>query len=127
MSELSVDQGGDVLTAPPGRRSGVTSKRGLPVIDTARQATRPKRAALKILFANKFFYLKGGAEAVMFDEIDLMKQQQVEVVEFSIELRLVFRLVEGLPVNFAGQETQIGTFVHSFAGGGRQDFQPDPQ
>jgi len=84
MSELSVDQGGDVLTAPPGGRSGVTSKRGLPVIGTAGQAIRPKRATLKILFANKFFYLKGGAEAVMFDEIDLMRQQQVEVVEFSM-------------------------------------------
>lgn len=46
---------------------------------------RPRQhAPLKVLFANKFFYLKGGAETVMFDEIDLMKRHQVDVVEFSM-------------------------------------------
>jgi glycosyltransferase involved in cell wall biosynthesis len=84
MNELSIDEGSDVLTASSGRQSGVTSKRGRAMIDTARQATRLKQGPLKILFANKFFYLKGGAEAVMFDEIDLMKEAHVDVVEFSM-------------------------------------------
>jgi glycosyltransferase involved in cell wall biosynthesis len=84
MSEPSVDQGGDVMAGSSDRKSGVWRERGLTVIDTARQVRSPKQAALKILFANKFFYLKGGAEAVMFDEIDLMKKQDVDVVEFSM-------------------------------------------
>jgi glycosyltransferase involved in cell wall biosynthesis len=84
MSEPSVDQDGDVMVGLSSRKSGVWRERGLTVIDTARQVRSPKRAALKILFANKFFYLKGGAEAVMFDEIDLMKKHEVDVVEFSM-------------------------------------------
>jgi glycosyltransferase involved in cell wall biosynthesis len=84
MSEPSVDQGGDVLAGSSGRKSGVRRERGLTVIDTARQVRSPEQATLKILFANKFFYLKGGAEAVMFDEIDLMKKHKVDVVEFSM-------------------------------------------
>jgi glycosyltransferase involved in cell wall biosynthesis len=43
-----------------------------------------KTAPLKILFANKFFYPKGGAETVMFDEIDLMRKRAIDVVEFSM-------------------------------------------
>ncbi|MBR0696599.1 glycosyltransferase family 4 protein [Bradyrhizobium lablabi] len=77
------DQGGGVLAGSSSHKTGVWKERRLTAIDTARQV-RPPKAALKVLFANKFFYLKGGAEAVMFDEIDLMKKHAVDVVEFSM-------------------------------------------
>jgi glycosyltransferase involved in cell wall biosynthesis len=84
MSVPSVDQGGDVLAGSSGRNSSVRKERGFTPIDTAWQVNPPKHAPLKVLFANKFFYLKGGAEAVMFDEIDLMTKHEVDVVEFSM-------------------------------------------
>ena len=37
-------------------------------------AVRPEQAPLKILFANKFFFLNGGSEVVMFDEMELMRK-----------------------------------------------------
>ena len=40
---------------------------------------------MKVLFANKFFFAKGGAEVVMFDEMELMKRYELEVVEFSMQ------------------------------------------
>ena len=40
---------------------------------------------MKVLFANKFFFRKGGAEAVMFDEIEIMRRCEVDVVEFSMQ------------------------------------------
>lgn len=39
---------------------------------------------MKILFANKFFFRNGGSEGVMFDEIELMKRYENDVVEFSM-------------------------------------------
>ena len=42
------------------------------------------RRTLKVLFANKFFFRNGGSEAVMFDEMELMRQRNVDVIEFSM-------------------------------------------
>ncbi|WP_448042739.1 glycosyltransferase family 4 protein [Bradyrhizobium liaoningense] len=42
------------------------------------------RRALKVLFANKFFFRNGGSEVVMFDEMELMRRRNVDVVEFSM-------------------------------------------
>jgi glycosyltransferase involved in cell wall biosynthesis len=39
----------------------------------------------KVLFANKFFFAKGGAEAVFLDEIALMRSYGVGVAEFSMQ------------------------------------------
>jgi glycosyltransferase involved in cell wall biosynthesis len=39
---------------------------------------------LKVLFANKFFFLNGGSEVVMFDEMELMRKYRVEVAEISM-------------------------------------------
>lgn len=46
-------------------------------------ALAPRR--MKVLFANKFFFVKGGAEVVMLDEIELLKKYQLETVEFSMQ------------------------------------------
>jgi glycosyltransferase involved in cell wall biosynthesis len=40
---------------------------------------------LKVLFANKFFFRNGGSEVVMFDEMELMRSRNVDVVEFSMQ------------------------------------------
>jgi glycosyltransferase involved in cell wall biosynthesis len=40
---------------------------------------------LKILFANKFFFLNGGSEVVMFDEMELMRAHSLDVIEFSMQ------------------------------------------
>jgi glycosyltransferase involved in cell wall biosynthesis len=45
---------------------------------------RLERNNLKILFANKFLFLNGGSEVVMFDEIAYMRERNVDVVEFSM-------------------------------------------
>jgi glycosyltransferase involved in cell wall biosynthesis len=51
---------------------------------------RPKKgengqsSALKVLFANKFFFRNGGSEVVMFDEMEQMRRRNVGVVEFSM-------------------------------------------
>lgn len=84
MNVPSADQGVDVSTRSSSRKSRAWKERGFTLIDTARKIKPSKQAPLKVLFANKFFYLKGGAEAVMFDEIDLMKKHDVDVVEFSM-------------------------------------------
>jgi glycosyltransferase involved in cell wall biosynthesis len=39
---------------------------------------------IKVLFANKFFFLNGGSEVVMFDEMQLMRKFQVDVAEISM-------------------------------------------
>lgn len=44
----------------------------------------PDRHAPKVLFANKFFFRNGGSEVVMFDEMELMRRRNVDVVEFSM-------------------------------------------
>lgn len=39
---------------------------------------------MKILFANKFFFRNGGSEVVMFNEMDLMRESDNDVIEFSM-------------------------------------------
>ncbi|RNM05950.1 glycosyltransferase family 4 protein [Dickeya undicola] len=40
---------------------------------------------MKVLLVNKFFYIKGGAETVYFQEIDMLKKAGVEVIDFSMQ------------------------------------------
>ena len=40
---------------------------------------------MKILFVNKFFFIKGGAETVFFQERDAMLQAGYQVVDFSMQ------------------------------------------
>jgi len=40
---------------------------------------------MKILFANKFFYLNGGSETVFFQERNFLKEQGAEVIDFSMQ------------------------------------------
>ena len=40
---------------------------------------------MKILFVNKFFFIKGGAETVYFQERDAMLQAGYQVVDFSMQ------------------------------------------
>lgn len=47
---------------------------------TGSAAKRPRR----IVFANKFFFLNGGSEVVMFDEMELMKKHGLDVIDFSM-------------------------------------------
>ena len=114
MSEPSIDHSVGVAAGLLSRhvdrvRSGAQAS----PIRTGRKATRqvssPEQAALKILFANKFFFLNGGSEVVMFDEMELMRKYELDVIEFSmhdprnfpIEVRILFRLAKGLPVELA--------------------------
>lgn len=83
MNMHSIDQDGDVLAGSPGQKSHRWKEHGFTLTPTPEIETS-QHAPLKVLFANKFFYLKGGAETVMFDEIDLMRKNEVDVVEFSM-------------------------------------------
>ena len=40
---------------------------------------------MKVLYANKYFFRKGGAETVMFDEMSYMRHSNVEVIEFAMD------------------------------------------
>lgn len=40
---------------------------------------------MKILLVNKYFYIKGGAETVCFQERDMLKKSGVEVIDFSMQ------------------------------------------
>ena len=40
---------------------------------------------MKVLLVNKFFFIKGGAETVYFQERDMLKQAGVQVIDFSIQ------------------------------------------
>ena len=87
MSGLSTDHGLDTLVAtPPGTPLGAWDAPQLDpaLIDDRRQVNSQKDRIRKILFANKFFFLNGGSEVVMFDEMELMKKSGLDVVEFSM-------------------------------------------
>ncbi len=58
--------------------------RSIAATKSLRRNVRTASAAMKILFANKFFFRNGGAEGVLFDEIDLMKRFENDVIEFSM-------------------------------------------
>lgn len=83
MNVRALDHGGEVLTGSPGQRSNAWNAHNL-ALARATERESPDHPPLKILFANKFFYLKGGAETVMFDEIDLLRKHDVDVIEFSM-------------------------------------------
>ena len=40
---------------------------------------------MKILLANKFFYLNGGSERVFFQERDFLLEQGINVIDFSMD------------------------------------------
>jgi glycosyltransferase involved in cell wall biosynthesis len=40
---------------------------------------------VKVLYANKYFFRKGGAETVIFDEMSFMRNSNVEVIEFAMD------------------------------------------
>ena len=40
---------------------------------------------MKILLVNKFFFMKGGAETVYFQERDMLLSEGVDIVEFSMK------------------------------------------
>lgn len=40
---------------------------------------------MKILLVNKFFFMKGGAETVYFQERDMLLSEGVKIVEFSMQ------------------------------------------
>ena len=76
-------QDGDLLTGLPDRPANTGTEYGVRATPLATRIPR-EDAPLKVMFANKFFYAKGGAETVLFDEIDLMKARGFEVVAFSM-------------------------------------------
>jgi glycosyltransferase involved in cell wall biosynthesis len=87
MSGPSTGHGLDTIVArPSGTPPGTWSTPQLdPAVIGARwQISAPEHPTRKILFANKFFFLNGGSEAVMFDEMELMKKSGLDVVEFSM-------------------------------------------
>src|SRR5438105_7048554 len=89
MSESSIDHSVDAKAGLRSRHVGSRLEWSIDKPDpTEREVTRqvglPKQAALKILFANKFFFLNGGSEVVMFDEMELMRKYELDVVEFSM-------------------------------------------
>src|SRR5258708_6164675 len=89
MSEPSIDHSTDVMAGFPSRHARphlewTERHPDLTASEETRQASSPKQAAMKILFANKFFFLNGGSEAVMFDEMELMRKFGLDVIEFSM-------------------------------------------
>jgi len=89
MSEPPGDHSVDVMAGLPGRQIGPrpawsTGKPDPTEREAKREVGLPEQAALKILFANKFFFLNGGSEVVMFDEMELMRMYELDVVEFSM-------------------------------------------
>jgi glycosyltransferase involved in cell wall biosynthesis len=89
MSEPSIDQGIDAMAGLASRHARPhlawsTRHPDLTASKEIREASSPKQSALKILFANKFFFLNGGSEAVMFDEMQLMRKYELDVIEFSM-------------------------------------------
>jgi glycosyltransferase involved in cell wall biosynthesis len=89
MSEPSIDRGIDAMAGLASHharpRLASSARHPDPAAGTQmKEATSPNQSALKILFANKFFFLNGGSEAVMFDEMQLMRKYELDVIEFSM-------------------------------------------
>ncbi|MCU4137975.1 MAG: Glycosyltransferase involved in cell wall bisynthesis [Thermodesulfobacteria bacterium] len=40
---------------------------------------------MKVLFVNKFFYLKGGSERVLFQEREYLLNNGIKVIDFSMQ------------------------------------------
>ena len=89
MSDSSIDDSVSKMAGVDSRHLKEPLDRSTRYADVAasnaiRHAASSRGTALKILFANKFFFLNGGSEAVMFDEMELMKECGVDVIEFSM-------------------------------------------
>jgi glycosyltransferase involved in cell wall biosynthesis len=89
MSDPSIDDSVSAMAGLASRRARAPLERGtryadLTASNAIRHAASSSGSALKILFANKFFFLNGGSEAVMFDEMELMKGYGFDVIEFSM-------------------------------------------
>lgn len=89
MSEPSIDYSAGIANWLSGRRDGhrlqwLTDRSDRTGREAPWRRNRPQQAPLKILFANKFFFLNGGSEVVMFDEMELMRKHSVDVLEFSM-------------------------------------------
>ena len=86
MTEAPLDLGYDRANMRPNLHSTVRSTTAV-LFDKSRQPKNgedDQRPDLKILFANKFFFRNGGSEAVMFDEMELLRRRNVGVIEFSM-------------------------------------------
>jgi len=86
MTEAPLDLGYDRANMRPNLHSTVRSTTAV-LFDKSRQPKNgedDQRSDLKILFANKFFFRNGGSDAVMFDEMELLRRRNVGVVEFSM-------------------------------------------
>ena len=53
--------------------------------EQARSARTVRGRRPKVLVANKFFFLNGGSEAVMFQEMELMRQAGLDVIEIAMQ------------------------------------------
>jgi glycosyltransferase involved in cell wall biosynthesis len=89
MNEPSIDHSISTVGELTGRRDGHCLQWSIDASDQARREAPgrlnlPQQAPLKILFANKFFFLNGGSEVVMFDEMELMRKYELDVIEFSM-------------------------------------------
>jgi glycosyltransferase involved in cell wall biosynthesis len=89
MSRPSIDQCVEARSSLPARHTSMHPKREGTLSETDRGRTdkavgAPKQGTMKILFANKFFFLNGGSEAVMFDEMEMMRRHNVDVLEISM-------------------------------------------
>ena len=83
-------------------------------------------AAMKVLYANKYFFRKGGAETVMFDEINYMRHFNVEVIEFSMDnakspiaVFFVLCFETGLQLAVATNQDQVRRNLYTFSGSGQ--------
>jgi glycosyltransferase involved in cell wall biosynthesis len=89
MSEPSIGHSVGIVGGLSGRCGGrrlewSTDKSDQAGREAPGRVNRPQQAPLKILFANKFFFLNGGSEVVMFDEMELMRKYELDVIEFSM-------------------------------------------
>jgi glycosyltransferase involved in cell wall biosynthesis len=89
MNEPSIDHSISTVGELTGRRDAHCLQWSIDASDQARREAPgrlnlPQQAPLKILFANKFFFLNGGSEVVMFDEMELMRKYELDVIEFSM-------------------------------------------
>ena len=128
MSEVSTDHGVDEFAALPGRHAKThvewnERQADLAAGNVTKQTSSRNQRVKKILFANKFFFLNGGSEVVMFDEMELMKKNDLDVIEFSMndarnfpsKYESYFVAQKGYRSNSRVQSDQVRTFTHSFA------------
>jgi glycosyltransferase involved in cell wall biosynthesis len=72
------------LRAHHAGQNGYASEQEEALSEPINQADAIEPPCIKVLFANKFFFLNGGSEVVMFDEIELLRKHRLGVVEISM-------------------------------------------